>query len=75
MTTTHKISPLTVASMTTAETFYINPSQHLKTPPRIRQNNPKSLHPTAVNIQVSGISSTQRNLPIKNFHIALFKTT
>ena len=75
MTTTHKISPITVASITTTAAFYVNLSDHLTTPLWIRQNTLKPLHRTAVNIQGSMTTTVHRILPNKNIHIVLFKTT
>jgi len=75
MMTIHNRSPITVALITTAGAFYINPSEHLKAPLRIRYNNPKSLHRTTVNIQASITTNTHRTLPQKDIHIVYFKTT
>ena len=75
MMTIHNRSPITVALITTAGAFYINPSEHLKAPLRIRYNSPKSLHRTTVYIQSSMTSTVHLRLPHNNIYIVHFKTT
>ena len=75
MTKFHNNLPFTVASIPMAETFYISPDKHNKSPLKLRHNIAKPLYHATVTAQFLKTSANHSTLPLKTIKTAHFKST